>query len=135
MPSPKSGKAGSAVAPADPKAAEEADVADPGEVEEIKAEQRQTKSGKYGTEKVKAHQPPETKEEKAKKPSWIEIKMVDEEDKPVSGKAYRITLPDGETVAEGTLDDAGFARIEGIEPGTCKITFPDLDENAWKKAG
>jgi hypothetical protein len=45
---------------------------------------------------------------------------------------YRITLPDGETVAEGTLDDKGFARVDGIEPGTCKITFPDLDKDAWE---
>ncbi len=135
MPSPKSGSAGSAVSPADPAEAQEADVADPGAVEEIKAEQRQAKAGKYGAEKVKPYKPPQTNEEEAKKPSWIEIKMVDEEDKPVAGKAYRITLPDGETVAEGTLDAKGSARVEGIEPGSCKITFPDLDENAWKKAG
>jgi hypothetical protein len=133
MPSPKSGSAGSAVSPADPAEAQEADVADPGEVEEIKAEQRQTKAGKYGTEKVKPHKPPQTEEEKAKKPSWIEIEMVDEADKPVTGMAYRITLPDGETVADGTLDEKGFARVDGIEPGSCKITFPQLDQDAWEK--
>ena len=60
--------------------------------------------------------------------------MVDEENHPVAGLAYRITLPDGETVAEGTLDEKGFARVDGIEPGTCKITFPDLDKDAWEKA-
>ena len=27
-----------------------------------------------------------------------------------------------------------FARIEGIEPGTCKVTFPRLDKEAWEKA-
>ena len=134
MPSPKSGKAGSAVSPADPKAAEEADVADPGEVEKVKAEQRQAKTGKYGSEQVKPHKPPETKEEKAKKPSWIEIELVDEDKQPVPGEKYKITLPDGESVAEGTLDDKGCARVEGFESGGCKITFPDLDKEAWEKA-
>jgi hypothetical protein len=134
MPEAKSGKAGSPVSPADPVAAEEADQADPGEVEKIKAEQRKTQTGKYGAVKVKPNKPPETKEEKEKKQSWIAIKMVDEANKPVTGIAYRVTLPDGETVAEGTLDDKGAARIEGIEPGSCKVTFPTLDKDAWKKA-
>jgi hypothetical protein len=133
MPSPKSGKAGSAVAPADPKKAEDADKADPGEVEKVKAEQRQTKSGKYGSTPVEPHKPPKTKDEKEKKKAWIEIELVDDEDKPVPGESYKITLPD-DTVAEGTLDEKGFARVDGIEPGTCKITFPDLDKNAWKRA-
>lgn len=130
----KSGTAGSAVSPADPKAAEEADVADPGEVEKIKAEQRKTGKGKYGAEQIKPHKPPQTQEEKEKKPSWIEIKLVDEEGEPVPGEQYKITLPDGETVAEGTLDNKGFARVEGFEPGSCKITFPQLDKDAWEKA-
>ena len=132
MPSPKSGKAGSVVSPADPKKAEEADKADPGEVDKVKAEQRQTKAGKYGSVQTEPHKPPQTKEEKAKKPSWIEIELVDKKNKPVPGEAYRVTLPDGTTAAEGTLDDKGFARVEGIEPGTCKITFQNLEKQAWK---
>lgn len=133
MPSPKSGNAGSAITPSDPKEAKEADKADPGEVEKIKAEQRQTKSGKYGSVKVKPYKPP-TKEEKKQKKSWIAIKMVDEDNGPIAGETYRITLPDGETVAEGTLDGKGCARIDGIDPGSCKITFPDLDKSAWEEA-
>lgn len=133
MPSPKSGKAGSCVAPTEPKKAEEADVADPGKVEEIKAEQRKTKAGKYGSAKTTPVKPPESKEEKEKKSSWIEIEMVDKEDKPVVGLGYRITLSDGKTVAEGTLDDKGYARVSGIEPGNCKVTFPTLDQDAWEE--
>lgn len=123
---PKSGKAGTAVDPAEPAAAEAADTADPGEVEQVKAQQRQTQTGKYGAVQLKPHKPDE------QKTSWIEIEMVDEEDQPVPGMAYRITLPDGETVAEGTLDDKGFARVDALEPGTCKITFPTLDQDAWE---
>ena len=59
--------------------------------------------------------------------------MVDEDNQPVPGIAYRVTLPDGETVAEGTLDEKGFARVDGIDPGTCKITFPPLDKDAWER--
>lgn len=128
----KSGKAGKAVAPTSPDKAEDADVADPGKVAEIKAEQAKTKSGKYGSEKVKPHKPPETEEEADKK-SWIEIELVDEDDEPVPGEKYKVTLPD-DSVAEGTLDDKGFVHIDGIEPGTCKITFPELDKDAWEKA-
>ena len=134
MASPKSGSAGSAVTPADPKAAQDADKADPGEVEKVKATQEQTQSGKYGSEQTQPYKPPQTPEEKQKKKSWIEIELVDEESNPVPGEAYRITLPDGETVAEGTLDEKGLARLEGIDSGTCKITFPELDKDAWEKA-
>ncbi len=128
MPSPKSGSAGSAVSPAAPGAALDADKADPGQVEQIKAQQIQTQSGKYGSVQVKPYKPdPEKK-------SWIEIKLVDEQGDPVPGEPYSVTLPDGESVAAGTLDDKGFVRIDGIDPGTCQITFPQRDTEAWKKA-
>jgi type VI secretion system secreted protein VgrG len=82
---------------------------------------------------VTPHKPPQTPEEKARKTSWIEIELVDEDKQPVPGERYRIELADGST-AEGTLDEKGFARVEGIEPGSCKITFPNLDQDAWEKA-
>jgi hypothetical protein len=131
-PSPKDGKAGTPVTPAEPTAAQEADKSDPGEVEQVKAEQQQTRTGKYGAAPVKPHKPLATKDEKKKKSSWIAIKMVDEQSKPVIGMVYRITLPD-ETVTEGTLDEEGSARIEGIDPGDCKVTFPTLDQDAWER--
>lgn len=134
MPSPKSGSAGSAVTPADPTAAFDADDANPGAVEQVKAEQLQSKSGKYGSVQAKPYKPPTSAEDKKSKTSWIEIKLVDEKNNPVPGEPYSITLPDGETVAEGTLDEKGFARIDGIDPGTCQITFPQRDTEAWKKA-
>jgi hypothetical protein len=66
MPSPKSGKAGSAVWPKAPGTPYEADTADPGEVEKYKAEQRKTQSGKYGSSKVAPYKPGQTDEEKKK---------------------------------------------------------------------
>ena len=133
----KSGAAGTAVEPIAPIAAHEADVADPGEVEKVKAEQKKTQSGKYGATKLQPFKPAsedaaeEKKEEK--KISWIEIELVGEDKKPVPGEKYRITLPD-KSVAEGTLDDKGFARVEGFESGSCKVTFPDPDQDAWEDA-
>jgi uncharacterized protein (DUF2345 family) len=129
----KSGKAGGAVPPAAPKKAEDADIADPGKVAEIKAEQAKTKSGKYGSEKVKPHKPPQTKEEKQQKKSWIEIQLEDEEGNPIPGKPYRIKLSDN-SVIEGTLDGDGYARVDGIDPGDCEVTFPDDDEETIEDA-
>ena len=130
MPSPKSGKAGAAISPAAPEEALEADVALPGEVEKMKAEQRQVKTGKYGSTHFAPHKPPSNAEERALKNSWIEIEMVGEDDQPYVGEAFLIKLPDGSTT-DGTLDEKGFARVEGIEPGPCEITFPNLDKEAW----
>ncbi len=71
-------------------------------------------------------------EENKDKTHWIEINLVDDKGKPVAGEAYKVTLPDGSTVADGTLDEKGHARVEHIDPGNCKITFPNLDKDAWK---
>jgi type VI secretion system secreted protein VgrG len=89
--------------------------------------------GKDVASQAPTHKEPTDEEEKKKK-SWIEIELVDEEDNPIPGEKYKITLPDGKTVATGTLDENGFARVEGIDPGSCKITFPNLDKDAWEKA-
>ncbi|MDI7259571.1 MAG: hypothetical protein QME90_06595, partial [Thermodesulfobacteriota bacterium] len=89
--------------------------------------------GKDVSSQEKRHKDPTDEEEKDKK-SWIEIELFDEEDNPVPGERYKVTLPDGKTVAEGTLDEKGFARVDGIDPGSCKITFPNLDKDAWEKA-
>ena len=66
------------------------------------------------------------------KKSWVEIALVDEQGNSVPGEQYRITLPDGSTV-DGTLDAKGQARVEGIDPGNCKITFPNFDKDSWRK--
>jgi type VI secretion system secreted protein VgrG len=66
-----------------------------------------------------------------KKTAWVEVVLVDDNGKPVAGAAYRVTLPDG-SIASGSLDEKGFARIDGIDPGQVKITFPDYDKDAWE---
>ena len=133
MPSPKSGTAGTAVTPAAPTAATEADKANPGALTDAQGNPLPDKSGQNDSAQVKPYKPPQSKEEKEKKKSWIEIALVGEDKNPIPGEPYQITLPDG-TVAEGTLDEKGLARVDGIDPGTCQITFPKRDQDAWKKA-
>ena len=65
--------------------------------------------------------------------TFIEIEMVDDKGRPVPDLAYRIEAPDGKQY-EGTLDADGKARVDDIEPGNCRITFPDLDKDAWSDA-
>jgi type VI secretion system secreted protein VgrG len=134
-----SGSPGSLVSPLSPTDATDASDTGPGQTTSV--------SGKGGTpanmslkdispatrspaSDAPTHDPnsPENKDKK----HWIEIKLVDDAGKPVPGEPYKITLPDGTTVADGTLDDKGFARVDGIDPGTCKVTFPNLDKDSWK---
>ena len=32
----------------------------------------------------------------------------------------------------GSLDGQGRARISGIDPGMCQISFPEIDGREWK---
>lgn len=62
---------------------------------------------------------------------WIEIELLGEDDLPIPSERFEIRLPDGQLVS-GRLDRHGLARITGIETtGTCYISFPDLDRDAW----
>jgi hypothetical protein len=62
--------------------------------------------------------------------SWIEVRLVGEDDAPIPQAKYEIRLPGGKVVA-GNLDDEGAVRLEGIPPGVCGVSFPDLDKDAW----
>ncbi|MGH9902358.1 MAG: hypothetical protein ACRD68_11185 [Pyrinomonadaceae bacterium] len=77
--------------------------------------------------KAKPDAPPATKT------TFVEIELIDMADQPVAGARYRIQLPDG-NFQEGHLDKEGRARADDIEkPGTCWISFPDLDKEAWER--
>jgi type VI secretion system secreted protein VgrG len=130
---PAQGQAVSLVPPMTPKPVDEADKADPGEMDKIRQQQIQEGTGKYGLVSLAPHKPPAPGESGSEeKTHWIEIELVDEDGNPVPGEEYQITLPDGSTKASGTLDGKGKARAEGVDPGSCKVTFPNLDKNSWK---
>ncbi len=65
---------------------------------------------------------------------WIEIELLGEDDAPIAGERYVVALPDGST-REGVTDRDGLARLEGIRSGTCRVSFPGLDRDAWVPAG
>jgi type VI secretion system secreted protein VgrG len=65
------------------------------------------------------------------KKSSITIKLTDSDGDPIAGEPYKVTLPD-DSVADGTLDDKGTATINNIDPGTCKVTFPQRDKTVLK---
>jgi hypothetical protein len=66
------------------------------------------------------------------KKHWVEIAMVDQEGNPAAGQDYEIKLPNG-SIVTGSLDERGLARIDGIDPGDCKVRFPSLDKTAWRR--
>ena len=118
--------------PLPPDEAEIADNADPGSNAPSFRQQRRNLS----PIRVPSHTAPSHNPENPankKKTSWVEIKLLDPTGKPIPGERYRITLPDGSTLAEGTLNGDGFARVSGIDPGTCKVTFPELDTSTWER--
>lgn len=57
--------------------------------------------------------------------TWITIALVREDDAPIANQRYRIELPDG-SVREGSLDGQGQVYLRDIDPGQCRVTFPDL---------
>lgn len=130
---PASGSAGALVSPLAPEAAQEADDADPGEVEKIKAAQRESQTGKYGATPPPQFKPKPQRPEEQKKTVWIEIEMVDEAGNPAAGERFELILPNGE-VYPGMLNTQGLARVDGIDPGSCQITFPNLDKETWERA-
>lgn len=127
------GVPGVLVPPMPPQEAEIADNADPGSKEPTFKKQREQQSpAEQAAANAASHNP--NSEENKDKTHWVEIEMVNEDGKPVPGVRYRVTLPDGQTLAEGTTDEKGAARVENIDPGNCKVTFPDLDKEAWSKS-
>jgi hypothetical protein len=86
--------------------------------------------GPADTPKQPAHQPPPPP---VTQRTWIEIELVNEMGAPVVNERYTIRLPDGST-RDGTLDTQGRARLDEIDPGTCKICFPAIDQEAWRPA-
>jgi hypothetical protein len=63
--------------------------------------------------------------------AWIEIELLEADGKPVPREPYEVRLPDGRAV-NGRLDGNGFARLDGLVPGSCTVTFPERDRRDWE---
>jgi hypothetical protein len=70
----------------------------------------------------------------AEETHWIEIELVDDDGKPVADELYFVELPDGSSLT-GRTDGEGRARVEGVDPGTAKVSFPDLDKSLYTPGG
>ena len=76
---------------------------------------------------------PSENEQQSDPPSWIEIELIDDAGNPCDGEAYLVVEPDG-AEHRGSLDARGLARVAVKKPGDCRITFPELDGEAWDRA-
>ena len=59
----------------------------------------------------------------------VEFSLKDSQGKAMADVAYEIELPDG-TRKKGKTDGSGKAKVEGVPPGACKLSFPDLEKGA-----
>lgn len=135
---PKDGSPPSVVQAADPEEPLLIEEEDPGALVELARTSLDPESGDKFSKDVKPFKPPAAssaaasqEQESEEEKHWIEIELVDEDGEPVPGERYEVELPDG-SVAGGSLDQNGKARIEGFDPGQCKVTFPDLDKETWE---
>ena len=128
---PGAGVAGSLISPAAPLAAMIADVAEPGaNAETFRTQRDQQSADEKAVSDAPSHRPDDP--ENKNKTHFVEVELVDDAGKPITGERVRVTLPDGTTISERSTDEKGLVRIDNIDPGSCKITFPDLDDNAWE---
>jgi hypothetical protein len=88
------------------------------------------------------HQPvqPPAKPPKSEPPppprplAWIEVHLVDERGAVVPDEVALVVDPAGAT-HHVTTDEHGLARLGGIDPGLCDISFPRVDGREWKVRG
>lgn len=117
---------GQAVTIAEPKKPEKTDEADDDKPGTKMNLEKRSQARKERTFK------PNEEDEKTK--HWIKVKLVDEAGKPVPGEVCKITLPDGRVTSRST-NQKGEVHVKGIkDAGSCQITFPNLDKDAWEEA-
>jgi type VI secretion system secreted protein VgrG len=58
--------------------------------------------------------------------TWVEVTLMNR-DEPAKNERYILTDADGER-HEGKLDNEGFARIDSIVSGHCKLEFPEIGQ-------
>lgn len=134
MAAPKDGSPTAATKPTAPTAAKDADDAKFGASTDPTSGSN-SKSGAGSSTPVAPPSHDANSDENKKKTSWIGLELVYESNGlPVVGMPYEVTLPDGKTVSGGSTDDKGRARVDGIDPGSCQISFPTLDKEAWTDA-
>lgn len=57
---------------------------------------------------------------------WIQVDVIYDDGTPYDGTCS-VVLPNGRKV-DGAPDEKGTLRFDGIDPGSCQVTFPDLKQ-------
>jgi len=65
---------------------------------------------------------------------YVEVHLEDENNQPMENQDFKLYLPDG-TEKDGTTDEEGYARIEGVPPGPYTIAFPNRGQSSDTSAG
>jgi hypothetical protein len=65
--------------------------------------------------------------------TWIEVLVVDDDDRPVAGVEYEIELSDGR-VRRGKTSEHGILRYDGMPPGSCKVKLLSVEAKGWDRA-
>jgi|JI6StandDraft_1071083.scaffolds.fasta_scaffold126286_3 uncharacterized Zn-binding protein involved in type VI secretion len=71
--------------------------------------------------------PPPAPTEKGK----LQVKVVDDQGKPVLNEPYEVTLPDG-SKRTGVTDAQGMISLDGVPKGTCQVKLPKRDRGDVK---
>lgn len=64
-------------------------------------------------------------------PTWIEVELVDEDGRPLSGASYELTTSDGK-IHKGTVPDSGVVRLEEVPPGASIARFAEVRASLQK---
>jgi len=123
--------------PKTPKKAKDAGKDKAGQIAEVTP--LEGEKGKYnlGSQKVGKAPSDESEETAEEETHKINIKLKNDENKPVStmpsgGSVKFLIKVEGKTY-EGSLDDKGEAEITGLPNQPCDVSFPEIDKNEWKK--
>ena len=65
--------------------------------------------------------------------AWLELELVDDAGQPMAGERYHVVTNDGQEL-DGVLDSKGRAHLIGIKPGSCSVSYPNLEPDSWRKA-
>ena len=71
-----------------------------------------------------ASKPPTDPVLPCQKKTWVEVRLIDTDGKPIANEPFRIEMPDG-SVHQGTTDAEGLGGVELIAPGEGVLSLPN----------
>ncbi|MFL5359305.1 type VI secretion system Vgr family protein [Archangium sp.] len=63
--------------------------------------------------------------------SFVELTLKTSDGETLANQKFELHLPDG-TVKKGTLDSAGYAKVQGVRPGQCTVVLPELEDGTLR---